>query len=104
MADDEKFEDVSMTTGELMNEFFDPELEKLINSHMKGKQVMQAYVTLSYILGTCIARTSTCEAEAQNALDLCGTLATYTIHARIDADSKATEDDDPTHTPVSKLQ
>lgn len=100
MADD----DETMTTEELMAEFFDPELEKLINGHMKGKQVMRAYVTLSYILGTCIARTSTCEAEAQHALDLCGALATHTIHARIDADSKATEDDDPTHPPVSKLQ
>lgn len=104
MADDEKVEDVSMTTEELMSEFFDPELEKLINSHMKGKQVMRAYVTLSYILGTCIARTSTCEHEAQHALDMCGAVATATIHAHADAASKGTEDDNPTHTPVSKLQ
>lgn len=102
MADD----DETMTTEELMAEFFDPELEKLINSHMKGKQIMRAYVTLSYILGTCIARTSDCEAEAQHALDMCGAVATATIHAHADADaaSKATEDDDPTHPPVSKLQ
>ncbi len=62
------------TLGELIEHYYDPELNKLICDYMDGKQVLKAYVTLSRIIGACIARSATSQGSAQSIMDLCGAI------------------------------
>lgn len=103
MAEDEDLQDLEMGVNEALEQFFEPDLDKLICNYMAGKEVIKAYVTLCYILGVCIARTSESQEQAQHTMDMCGTIVAAITTARHNADVKK-ETGDADHTPTTRLQ
>lgn len=99
MADD--YEDIAR---EMMDQYFDHDLKKLICDHLAGKSVVVGYITLCYIIGMCIAQSSKDLDEARKTLDMCGNFTASIIRSGHKAGLVGAEDDEPTNTPVSKLQ